>query len=401
MKKTISIILTIFLMLSLSSQAFAVGIVYQNKPISMDVPAKIIDGRTLVPIRAINDALKGVTSWDKKTQRVTINKGNMNIILKIGDRTALVNKKEVKLDVPAQVLSNRTFVPLRFVSQYFGHKVEWDASSQTVLIDSDESYKQNSVIDGIDFTKIYEIEGTGEYKGYKRLKGYPDDDKYAIYYRGNFESFHVTYEDLYPKNLQEKITWKYNGKTYTHTRSQLYSFFSDIIKLESLLGQSKGIINQDWLSQTFGDTYLDWLLQMEYSQEAYSIVVKYLDYKENPNQNDRYSLIDFDMNLFKNNDDEIDLSIWISSKELSVNGDNIELTKRRIKVENKTEWKMAFIKSDSLAGMVTVIYEVPDMPLDYFDDENDSEDTFNGIRFKKVNNNVYINREDLKDKGVL
>ncbi len=129
MKKAISIVLTIFLLLSLSSQVFAVGIVYQNKPISMDAPAKIIDGRTLVPIRAINDALKGVIDWDKKTQQVTINKGNMNIILKIGERTALVNKKEVKLDVPAQILSNRTFVPLRFVSQYFGHKVEWDGHS--------------------------------------------------------------------------------------------------------------------------------------------------------------------------------------------------------------------------------------------------------------------------------
>lgn len=251
----------------------------------------------------------------------------------------------------------------------------------------------------IDFTNIYEIEGTGEYKGYKGLKGYPDDDKYAIYYRGNLGSFHVTYEDLHPKNLQEKIKWKYNGKTYTHTRSQLYRFFSDIIELESLLGQSKGIINQDWLIQTFGDTYKDWLLQLHYSTEATSIVDKYLNFKENPNQGDRDSLIDFDeKNPPIDNDDAIDLSIWISSKELSVNDDVIELVPFPMKIGNETELKMTFLKGN---GLVEVLYQVPDMPSGYFNVESDSEDTFNGIRFKKVNKNVYINREDLKAKGVL
>lgn len=274
-------------------------------------------------------------------------------------------------------------------------KVKYETPSKKKLAELER--EANGLIGGIDLTKIYEFEGTGEYKGYKGLVGYPDDDKYTIYYSGNFESYHVTYEDLYPKNLQEKITWKYKGKTYTHTRSQLYSFFSDIIKLESLLGQSKGIINQNWLSQTFGKTYDDWLLQGIYSQEAARIVHKYLDYYENPNQVDRYEYSDFfDDKYTKLNGDGLDISVWISRKELS--GDEIELIKNPIIIENKTEWKMAFVKM----GIVSkVLYEVPDMPLEYLKDEKDSEDTFNGIRFKKVNKNVYINREDLKAKGVL
>ncbi|MED3554029.1 hypothetical protein [Cytobacillus praedii] len=274
--------------------------------------------------------------------------------------------------------------------------VKYETPSKKKLAELEREANGLSTIDGIDFTKIYEVKGTGEYKGYKRLKGYPDDDKYAIYYSGNFQSFHVTYEDLYPKNLKEKITWKYNGKKYTHTRSQLYSFFSDIIKLENLLGQSNGIINQDWLLQTFGDTYKDWLLQLQYSSEAASIVEKYLNFKENPNQVD---------DLFENNppedyEDAIDLSIWISSEEMSVNGDDIEIVAHPMKIGNETELKMTFLKG--FKGVVTkVLYHVPDMPLGYFNVENDSEDTFNGIRFKKVNKNVYINREDLKAKGVL
>ncbi|MFP3919369.1 hypothetical protein U5N28_16330 [Lysinibacillus telephonicus] len=64
-------------------------------------------------------------------------------------------------------------------------------------------------------------------------------------------------------------------------------------------------------------------------------------------------------------------------------------------VDNQIEWDMAFI----IPGYVAkVIYEVPEMPIDYL--ENDSEDTFNGIRFNRVNGNVYINRDDLKSEGI-
>jgi len=284
-------------------------------------------------------------------------------------------------------------------------RVKYETPSKKKLAELER--EANGIVGGFDVTKIYEFEGTGEYKGYKGLIGYPDDDKYTIYYSGNFESYHVTYEDLYPKNLQEKITWKYKGKTYTHTRSQLYSFFSDIIKLESLLGQSKGIINQNWLSQTFGKTYDDWIMQGIYSQEAARIVHKYLDYYENPNQVDRYEYSDFfDDKYTKLNGDGLDISVWISSKELSANvdgdGDVTELSSRTLIIEKKPVFIMAFTKSARLTGTTKeVIYDVPDMPLDYLKDENDSEDTFNGIRFKKVNKNVYMNIEDLKAKGVL
>lgn len=136
--------------------------------------------------------------------------------------------------------------------------------------------------------------------------------------------------------------------------------------------------------------------KLQYSSEAASIVENYLNFKENPNQVDDL----FENNPPEDSEDAIDLSIWISSEEMSVNGDDIELVSHPMKIGNETELKMTFLKG--FKGVVTkVLYQVPDMPLGYFNVENDSEDTFNGIRFKKVYKIVYINREDLKAKGIL
>lgn len=294
-------------------------------------------------------------------------------------------------------------MPLRFVSQYFGHTIEWDGSTQRVLIDSTNSSAGFSIIDDIDdidFTKIYEIDGTGKYSGYKRLLGYPYDDKYAIYYTGSFESYSVSYEDLKPENLQETIAWSYKGKTYTHTRSQIYSLFSEIITLESLLGASEGIINQEWLSKTFGNTYNEWLLQGIYSQEATRIVDRYLAEQANIDYKDRYSFIDIDLDTLV--DDSIDTSTWILDTELPKETDEINFRKHSKRVESTYEWVMAFVEIDSLTGTVyNVVFEFSEMPTDYLDDESNSEDIFNDIRFKKVDGKLYINKEDLKVIGIL
>lgn len=267
--------------------------------------------------------------------------------------------------------------------------------------------QDETVQNGINYEQIYEVDGTGEYAGYKRLVGYPSADKYAIYYRGSYDSYEVTHTDLEQTNLQEKINWTYNGKVYTNTRSQLYSFFSDITKLEGLLGQSKGIINQEWLEQTFGETYQDWFYQGLYSQEAASIVEKYLQLKEGIILKDRHIVVDIDFESefnYTESDysDSVDPYVWISNKDLKIKTDGIELSNMPISIkDDKVVRVPTFIEAGGLTGTVYRIYEVTEMPEDYLDSTNNSEDTFNGIRFKKENGILYINREDLKGIGIL
>ncbi|MCG7435196.1 stalk domain-containing protein [Lysinibacillus fusiformis] len=406
MKRILILIFTVVITLNISTTAFAIDVFYQNKKVEMDVQPKVVNGSTLVPIRAINTALKGETKWNQSKQQVEIVKDGHKIILEIGKNSALVDAKVVNLITPAQVISNRTYVPLRFISEYFGHDVIWDSATQSILIDTDIAIidKQANIsthfdtiidINSIDFGKIYEVNGTGKYSDYKKLIGYPYENHYSIYYTGNSSSYSVTYEDLKPKDLKEKISWIYDGKTYTHTRSQLYSFFSDITTLERLLGQNDGIINQNWLAKTFGETYQDWFTQGLYSQEATRIVDRYLEVKEGINIMDRdpFNYIDLE---------NIEPNEWISLKEFHMNSEGMDFSAHAKRVGDKTVLIMAFSIISPLTGTVEkVIYEVPDMPIDYLDNEKDIETTFNGIRFKIFNGDTYINREDLKNKGIL
>jgi hypothetical protein len=91
-------------------------------------------GRTLVPLRAIFEAFGATVNWDQATQSVTAVKGDITIKLTLGSKTAYKNDTPITLDVPAKALNGRTLVPVRFISESFGATVEWDQANQTVII---------------------------------------------------------------------------------------------------------------------------------------------------------------------------------------------------------------------------------------------------------------------------
>ncbi len=95
-------------------------------------------GRTLVPIRAIVEAIDGKIGWEASEQKVTIEKDSISIELWIGKPTAMVNGKEVRIDaekpVSPVIVSGRTFLPLRFVAENLGFKVEWDGATQVITL---------------------------------------------------------------------------------------------------------------------------------------------------------------------------------------------------------------------------------------------------------------------------
>ncbi|WP_338462034.1 copper amine oxidase N-terminal domain-containing protein [Brevibacillus borstelensis] len=102
------------------------------------MPPVEIDGRTLVPLRAIFEALGAKVEWDEATQTVTATKDNNTIQLTIGSKVAYKNGKKINLDVPAQLFNgDTTMVPIRFVSEALGAKVGWDAYSNSVVISNE------------------------------------------------------------------------------------------------------------------------------------------------------------------------------------------------------------------------------------------------------------------------
>ena len=105
-----------------------------GEKLSFDQPPVIIDGRTLVPLRAIFEALGADVFWEDATKTVTAKKGHTVVSLVIGSKAITVNTTAKELDVPAQIINSRTLVPVRAISEAFGCDVGWDAVTQSVLI---------------------------------------------------------------------------------------------------------------------------------------------------------------------------------------------------------------------------------------------------------------------------
>ncbi|MEN6348288.1 MAG: stalk domain-containing protein [Syntrophomonas sp.] len=128
-------VLTILFLLFLSGTVLAQpSIILDNKPLTLDVEPVIENGRTLVPLGAILKALDTEVTWDADTQTVHAQKGSKVVVLTIGDTTAYVDQKPVTLDVPGKIVNGRTMVPLGFVSTSFGAKVQYDSVSNTIFI---------------------------------------------------------------------------------------------------------------------------------------------------------------------------------------------------------------------------------------------------------------------------
>lgn len=107
-----------------------------GNPLYFDVSPIIENGRTLVPLRAIAEALGAKVDWDDQDNTVSLIKGETYIKLKIGDPVAAVNHKAVNIDAPARIINGRTLAPLRFIGECFEADVQWDGEKTiTITID--------------------------------------------------------------------------------------------------------------------------------------------------------------------------------------------------------------------------------------------------------------------------
>lgn len=102
--------------------------------VNFDVPPMVIEGRTMVPLRAIFEAVGATVSWNAETQMATAEKDGMTVNLYIGSLYPTVNDSVRPLIVPARIINGRTMAPLRFVGEAFGGTVTWDSATQTIQI---------------------------------------------------------------------------------------------------------------------------------------------------------------------------------------------------------------------------------------------------------------------------
>lgn len=106
----------------------------EGKPVAVDPPPFIEAGRTLVPIRFVAEALGAQVGWYPEQQQVVVGYPGRQVVLTIGRNRARVGDVEVPLDVPPRIVAGRTFVPVRFVAEALGATVEWAAATYTVRV---------------------------------------------------------------------------------------------------------------------------------------------------------------------------------------------------------------------------------------------------------------------------
>ncbi|UHA75115.1 copper amine oxidase N-terminal domain-containing protein [Paenibacillus sp. 481] len=144
MKRKFTVLAAFIMLFSFSNQAQVeaaptIQINVDGSRVYTDQAPVKVNGRVLVPFAAIFEAMDASVNWNQRTKTVTASKSGKTITLKLGSKTAVVNGRTVKLDVPAQTKRGRTLVPIRFVSESMGARVWMQSNTVYVTTPSDHS----------------------------------------------------------------------------------------------------------------------------------------------------------------------------------------------------------------------------------------------------------------------
>lgn len=139
MKKKLALIIsTLIFSTGVNAQDYTeVNLLIKGKTVETDQPPVIINERTMVPLTVIGN-LGSEYTWDANTKTVTCTYRNKIVAVEIGGDNLTVTTdsftEKVAIEQPAVILNNKTMVPVRYLSEIFGYKVDWDAVTKTVSI---------------------------------------------------------------------------------------------------------------------------------------------------------------------------------------------------------------------------------------------------------------------------
>lgn len=167
MKKILSLMMSLWLItagvvMAEETEEKTVMVKVDGVTLTIEDQQPIIENNiTLVPLRAIFEALDAEVNWDGETRTVTASKDKNTIELKIGEETYKVNGEEKELDVPAQIKNDRTLVSMRVVSESLGCTVDWNEKNYEVIVSTPE---HQAVVEETDRIRAIEPTIDGSYK---------------------------------------------------------------------------------------------------------------------------------------------------------------------------------------------------------------------------------------------
>jgi hypothetical protein len=117
-----------------------IGIVINNEPLYFDpedgmgMPFVDENGRTLVPVRKLLEAIGAELSYNQEKQTVSAVRGDTAVIIKIGEKEITVNGHETATDTKAVIKDGRTYLPARAILEAFGYSLSWSGASKTIYV---------------------------------------------------------------------------------------------------------------------------------------------------------------------------------------------------------------------------------------------------------------------------
>lgn len=105
-----------------------------GKTVTLDVAPVIKDGRTMVPLAFVSQSLGATVNWDNAKKEVSYKKGNTKVRMIVGQKSATVNDKTVTVDAAVYVENGRTMVPLAFIANALSAKTQWDNTTKMITI---------------------------------------------------------------------------------------------------------------------------------------------------------------------------------------------------------------------------------------------------------------------------
>ncbi len=188
------------------AQSHNVNVNINGSQLSSDVPPLIVDEHTLVPMRAIFDALGATVEWNDLNQSATGRKGDTRVQFTLGSMTAMVNGEEVTLEVPLMIVDGRVLVPVGFLSTVLGMDVQWNEASGSVdITDSEEedaAEDENGTDDEDSDNSHYNYNAHENYNSHDN--GNNSHENYNLHYNYNShengENYHENYNYHYNNN---------------------------------------------------------------------------------------------------------------------------------------------------------------------------------------------------------
>jgi len=140
-KKLLAAVLVFILAFTLMSGTLAsasdtIRVTVNGQLLELDQPPVIVNNRTLVPVRGVFEALDFNVQWNPDARQAVLTRDGYEVIITIGSDYFTTNGERIDLDVPAQIISARTMLPLRAVLESVGYDLEWDGATRTVVITS-------------------------------------------------------------------------------------------------------------------------------------------------------------------------------------------------------------------------------------------------------------------------